>query len=114
ERLHRHGVITPYVFPSIRRPAERLTEVKRTWSAACKAAGLSNVRLHDLRHSFASALVSGGLNLPVIGQLLGHTQPRTTHRYSHLYDETLRDAAERVGAMAVGGGKAVPIGGRRA
>jgi integrase len=109
ERLHRFGIVTPYVFPSMRKPAERLVEVKRTWTAACTAAGLTAVRLHDLRHSFASALVSGGLHLPVIGQLLGHTQPRTTHRYSHLYDDVLRDAVERVGAIATGPGSGAKV-----
>jgi integrase len=107
ERLRKEGVITPYVFPSSKRPAQPLTEVKRTWANVRKQAGLADVRLHDLRHSFASALVSGGLNLPAIGALLGHSQPQTTARYSHLYDTTLRDAAEKVGAMVI------PLAGRR-
>jgi integrase len=102
-----------------------LTDIKRTWSSACKAAGLTiqvpkltrsgkvvigssglpvmidqpNVRIHDLRHSFASILVSAGASLPLIGQLLGHTQTQTTHRYAHLFDRPMRDAAETVGAF---------------
>jgi site-specific recombinase XerD len=56
-------------------------------------AGIADCRMHDLRHSFASALVSAGVSLPVIGGLLGHTQPATTARYSHLQDEALRVAA---------------------
>lgn len=56
-----------------------------------------NVRIHDLRHSFASILVSAGASLPLIGQLLGHTQAQTTHRYAHLFDRPMRDAAEAVG-----------------
>jgi integrase len=99
-KMRKDGILTPYVFPSSKRPAEALTEVRRTWASACKTAGISSVRLHDLRHSFASALVSGGVGLPTIGAMLGHTQPKTTARYSHLYDSTLRDAAERVGSMA--------------
>jgi integrase len=99
ERLRRDGILTPYVFPSIKRPADALTEVRRTWAAACKTAGLRGIRLHDLRHSFASALVSGGVGLPAIGAMLGHSQPRTTARYAHLYDATLREAAERIGGM---------------
>jgi integrase len=91
---------SPHVFTSNKKPGERLTSVKRVWVSACKSAGLRGVRLHDLRHSFASALVSGGLNLPVIGQLLGHNQPRTTSRYAHLYDAVLREAAEHVGRIA--------------
>jgi site-specific recombinase XerD len=55
-----------------------------------------NVRIHDLRHSFASILVSAGASLPLIGQLLGHTQAQTTHRYAHLFDRPMRDAAEAV------------------
>lgn len=100
-RMREWGIISPYVFPSGKRQAEALKEVRRTWAAVCKAAGLSGVRLHDLRHSFASALVSGGVGLPTIGAMLGHSQPRTTARYAHLYDTTLRDAAERVGALVV-------------
>jgi integrase len=118
EKMRRDGIITPYVFPSRLRSAKALREVRRTWSAVCKAAGLHGIRLHDLRHSFASALVSAGVGLPTIGAMLGHSQPRTTARYSHLYDTTLRDAAERVGSLVTGAGKTgadvVPIGGRRA
>ena len=55
------------------------------------------VRIHDLRHSFASILVSAGASLPLIGQMLGHTQVQTTQRYAHLFDEPLREAAEAVG-----------------
>lgn len=102
-----------------------LTDIKRTWSSACKTAGLTvqvpkrtrsgkavidksgtpvmidqpNVRIHDLRHSFASILVSAGASLPLIGQLLGHTQTQTTHRYAHLFDRPMRDAAETVGVF---------------
>ena len=73
-------------------------------------------RLHDLRHSYASVLASGGLSLHIVGALLGHTQPRTTARYSHLYDDTLRAATERVGAVVTGAskpeGKVMPLGRR--
>jgi len=58
-------------------------------------------RLHDLRHTYASMLVSSGLSLPVIGALLGHTQPQTTARYSHLMDDPLRAATDRVGALVM-------------
>jgi site-specific recombinase XerD len=58
-----------------------------------------NVRVHDIRHSFASILVSAGASLPLIGQMLGHTQVQTTQRYAHLYDDPLRKAAETVGAF---------------
>ena len=61
-------------------------------------AGLTDARVHDLRHTYASILVSGGASLPLIGSLLGHTQAATTARYSHLFDDPLRAAAERVAA----------------
>jgi integrase len=66
------------------------------------ASDLPGVRLHDLRHTYASLLASSGLSLPVIGALLGHTQPATTARYAHLLDDPLRAATERVGAMISG------------
>ena len=62
-------------------------------------AGLMDCRIHDLRHSYASMLASAGLSLPVIGALLGHTQPATTARYAHLFDDPLRAATERVGVL---------------
>ena len=58
---------------------------------------LEDFRIHDLRHTYASILASAGLSLPVIGALLGHTQPATTQRYAHLFDDPLREATERVG-----------------
>jgi len=58
--------------------------------------------VHDLRHSYASILASAGLSLPVIGALLGHSQPGTTARYAHLLDDPLRVATERVGAIVTG------------
>ena len=66
-----------------------------------KHAGIPDVRMHDLRHTYASILVSSGLSLPVIGALLGHTQARTTTRYSHLADNPLREATQRVGAEVI-------------
>ena len=90
----------PYLFPGM--AGKPLQEVKRFWAAVTKAADLENVRIHDLRHTYASILASAGLSLPIIGALLGHTQAATTHRYSHLMDDPLRAATERVGAI-VGG-----------
>ena len=79
----------------------------RRWFAIRAEAGLTDVRLHDLRHSFASLLASSGLSLPVIGALLGHSQPSTTARYSHLLDDALREAATKVGAAVRGNGNNV-------
>jgi integrase len=114
---------TPYVFPGL--DNKPLVEIKKTWLSVCKVAGLTNqipkknrhgqvvkdkegltvmmewpnVRIHDLRHSFASILVSSGASLPLIGQMLGHTQITTTERYAHLYDDPLRKAADLVGQV---------------
>jgi integrase len=79
-----------------------LVEVKKAWAAICKAAGITNLRPHDLRHSFASILVSSGHSLPVIGSLLGHSQVATTSRYAHLYDDVAREAANKVGSVMAG------------
>jgi len=56
------------------------------------------VRLHDLRHNFAAFGAGGGLGLPIIGKLLGHSQPQTTARYAHLDNDPLRRAANTIGA----------------
>jgi integrase len=77
--------------------AKPITDIKRTWAAVCHRAGVPDARLHDLRHTFASMVISDKNPLPVVGALLGHTQAATTQRYAHLYDEPLRAAAEAVG-----------------
>ena len=72
--------------------------IDKVWSRVREAAGLSDVRLHDLRHSFASVGAAGGLSLPVIGALLGHKHATTTARYAHLSADPLRAANDAVGA----------------
>jgi integrase len=84
-----------YVFPG--KEGRPLADLKRLFASLLTETGIENLRLHDLRHSFASILVTGGQSLPVIGALLGHTQVATTARYSHLMDDALRDAASAVG-----------------
>jgi integrase len=98
---------SPFVFPAqraARKSAGHLVEIKGPWAAICNTAQLSGVRVHDLRHTYASVLASAGLSLPIIGALLGHTQPGTTQRYAHLFDDPLRAATERVGAVVTGNG----------
>ena len=90
ERFPREG---EYVFSG--RAGAHLTDLKGPWAKVCAIAGLTGVRIHDLRHSFASHLVSSGVSLPIVGKLLGHTQPQTTARYAHLADNPLREAANR-------------------
>lgn len=71
----------------------------RLWRALLADAGITGLRVHDLRHSFASFGVSAGLTLPQIGGLLGHASPMTTARYAHLADEAAASAAARVAAQ---------------
>jgi integrase len=100
-----------YVFPG-RVPGEPRRTIRKAWAELCKSAGLGDdTHAHDLRHTFASQLASGGSSLPIIGALLGHTQPSTTARYAHLMDDSLRSATERVGAIIAGNPSAeiVPI-----
>ena len=97
----RRGETSPYLFPA-RTGDAPIGDIKKSWIALCKAAGINGVRLHDLRHTYASVLASAGQSLPVIGALLGHTQPSTTARYAHLFDDPLRAATERVGAIVSG------------
>lgn len=73
-----------------------LVEIKKLFHAICGEANILGFRIHDLRHSYASLLVSGGISLPIIGGLLGHTQVSTTARYSHLEDASLRRATNIV------------------
>jgi integrase len=90
-----------FVFPGPG-PTGHRTNLKRDWGRICQEAGIVGLRVHDLRHSFAAQLASAGVGLHVVGALLGHTQPQTTSRYAHLFDDTLRAATERVGAIIAG------------
>ena len=88
---------SPYLFPG-RVAGEPIKEVKTFWNRVLKESELTGVRIHDLRHTHASHLVSSGLSLSIVGKLLGHTQASTTQRYAHLADEPLRQAAELFGS----------------
>jgi hypothetical protein len=74
----------------------RLVNLEKPWRAIRKIAGLNGVRLHDLRHAFASVAASSGMGLPIIGKMLGHTQAATTHRYAHLASDPVNAAAATV------------------
>ncbi|MBU3887623.1 site-specific integrase [Methylosinus sp. KRF6] len=73
-------------------------DLKKPWAAICRAAALDGLRLHDLRHSFASIGAGASLGLPIIGKLLGHSQAATTARYAHLDADPMRRAVETIGA----------------
>lgn len=92
-----HPSSSPFLFPS-KVEGKALQEVKRFWASVLREAEIENCRIHDLRHTHASHLVSSGLSLSIVGKLLGHTQASTTQRYAHLADEPLREAAELFGS----------------
>ena len=85
----------PRVIPG-KRPGARLSGLDRVWRTVRARAGLDGVRLHDLRHSYASRALALGEGLPVIAKLLGHSHIQTTARYAHLARHSVREAAERV------------------
>ncbi|THD58770.1 MAG: DUF4102 domain-containing protein [Bradyrhizobium sp.] len=93
-----------FVFPSDSTTGH-VVEISKAWWKLRESAGLSDLRIHDLRHSFASYLASSGASLPLIGALLGHSNPTTTARYAHLFMDPQRAAAEKVAAIVGNGGR---------
>jgi integrase len=85
-----------YVVPGDN-PEKPRADLKRPWATIARRARLERVRLHDLRHTYASFGAGSGLGLPIIGKLLGHTQASTTQRYAHLDNDPLRRATELIG-----------------
>ncbi len=85
----------PYVFPGTKERAH-LVGLQKIWHRLRNRAELPDVRLHDLRHSFASVGAAGGDSLLIIGKLLGHKNAASTQRYAHLGDDPLRSAANRI------------------
>ncbi len=99
----------PYVLPGLE--GRHFVGLQKTWERIRKRAGLEDVRLHDLRHSFASVAVAGGDSLYLVGKVLGHQQARTTERYAHLADDPLKAVADKTAgqiasAMKAGNGGA--------
>ena len=95
ERRPRGG--SPFVFPSPNDPTRPRSRNLAFWYRARREACIEGVRLHDLRHTHASHAVMNGVPVPVVARLLGHSDVRTTLRYSHLGDREIEQAAERVG-----------------
>lgn len=104
--LHELPRTVEWVFPTA--DGSGPVSLSKPWGRIRRRASLEDVRIHDLRHSFASVGAGAGLGLPIIGRLLGHRQPATTSRYAHLADDPVRQASEAIGrrlaaAMAGGG-----------
>jgi integrase len=103
-----------FVFPGSGESGHRII-LKKDWARITRAAGITGLRIHDLRHSYASTLASAGWGLPVIGALLGHTQPGTTQRYAHLVGDVLARATNQASAILSGQkpARVVPLPSRR-
>jgi integrase len=90
-----------------------LVNLEKPWRAIRREAELNDVRLHDLRHAYGSIAVSSGMGLPILGKLLGHSQPQTTARYAHLAADPVKAAAamiaDRIAAAMFGAAKAADI-----
>jgi integrase len=97
-----------FVFPG-KKPDEPLKQIAHVWRFVCERAQLEpdeqgrTARPYDLRHTFASVGVGGGLSLQIVGKLLGHTTTRMTEKYAHLNDDPVREAANRISAEIAGG-----------
>jgi integrase len=85
----------PYVIIG-RKNQSHLVNLQKPWKRIRNKAGLTDVRIHDLRHTFASVAAASGLSLPMIGALLGHKQTQTTARYAHLVGQPLLEASEKI------------------
>jgi integrase len=92
-------VSNPYVFPG-RHKGQPLSTVQQAWSNTIKKANILDIRLHDLRHTYASHLVAGGVPLFNVSKLLGHSSTAMTQRYAHLANDALQTAA-RIGAESI-------------
>jgi len=79
-------------------PGQPITDIKKFWQGLCRSLGLEGIRIHDLRHTYASILISQGETLEMIGQLLGHSQLVTTSRYAHLTEVKTRESANSFSA----------------
>lgn len=77
-------------------PEKPRSDLQRPWASIVRHAGLDGLRIHDLRHSYASVGVASGMGLLALGKLLGHNSPSTTQRYAHLADDPLRRASEEI------------------
>ena len=85
----------PWVIPGAK-PGTHMTDIDGAWETIRARAELHDVRIHDIRHSFASRALALGEGLPIIGRLLGHRRVETTARYAHLARDSVKESAERI------------------
>ena len=85
----------PWVVPGAK-PGTHMADIDGAWQSIRTQAGLHDVRIHDIRHSFASRALALGEGLPIIGRLLGHRRVETTARYAHVARDSVRESAERI------------------
>ena len=96
-----HHPGSPWVFATLR--GERIGSLKTSFASACRLAGITNFRIHDLRHTCAAWLVSAGVPLPDVRDLLGHSSVTMTERYAHLAPENVRKAVARIEGLSRSG-----------
>jgi integrase len=87
----------PYIIPG-QKDGQPKVDLHGPWKRVCETASLEGVRLHDLRHTYASIGAGASMGLPIIGKLLGHSKTETTSRYAHLDSDPMHRAVETIGA----------------
>ena len=95
DAIPRYGSDCPFLFPA-RPPTRHIDTIQRQWERIRNEAGLPGLRNHDLRHSWASTAAMNGVDMVTVAKLLGHALVETTERYTHLSDQSVADAADRV------------------
>lgn len=98
-------LLEEYVFPSMVNKAKPAVGLQKAWARVRERAKLTDVRIHDLRHTFASFAAASGASLPLIAKALGHRQTSTTERYAHLGVDPVREMVDRVGIAVLAAGR---------
>jgi site-specific recombinase XerD len=98
---YKQSTAADFVFPATRGEGHAVG-VRKVFESVCKEAKLENLRIHDLRHSFASFAIADGASLFLVAKLLGYASSRTTERYAHLAGDPLQDAVTSIGRAILG------------